>query len=224
MEKVEVKPIDASIVKAEEQQVAVLVNEANAFPALRSQEDYVLAGEIRSKLKGKIKFLEELRKSATGPLDTAKAVIMGWFKPVAARAEQGIEYLDELTIAYTEEQDRIAREAQAKLDEAARKEREKAEAKAKELEAKGKTEQAAAMQAKADAVIAPVIVASTPKVAGQAIKEVWYAEVTDFKALSDDYKIINQSLLDKTAQASKGKLNIPGVVFKSRKIVSGRSI
>lgn len=223
IERIDIKPIDASVVEAENKLVVILVNEANAFPALRNQADFILAGELRSKLKGKIKRLEEIRKSVTIPMDTAKAIIMGWFKPVAARAEQGIEYLDELTINYTEEQDRIAREAQAKLDEAARKEREKAEAKARELEAAGKTERAAAMQAKADAVIAPVVAPATPKIAGQAIKEMFYAEVTDFKALPDDYKIINQSLLDKTAQASKGKLNIPGVVFKSRKIVSGRS-
>jgi Xaa-Pro aminopeptidase len=224
VDRIDVKPIDASIVEAEEKQVVVLVSEANAFPALHTQADYLLAGELRSKLKGKIKRLEELRKSATVPLDTAKAIIMNWFKPVAARAEQGIEYLDELTIIYNEEQQRKAREAQAKADEEARKAREKAEAKARELEAQGKTEKAQAMQEKADSFVAPVIISTTPKVAGQAIKEVWYAEVTDFKALSDDYKLVNQSLLDKSAQASKGKLNIPGVVFKSRKIVSGRSI
>ena len=224
MEKIDIPSINASIVEAEDKQVAILVGEANAFPALRSEADYLLAGELRSKLKGKIKKLEELRKSATGPLDTAKSVIMNWFKPVAARAEQGIEYLDELTINYTEEQERKAREAQAKLDEAARKEREKAEAKARELEAKGKTEQAAAQLAKAEAVVAPVVAPSTPKIAGQAIKEMWYAEVTDFKALSDDYKLPNQSALDKLAQAMKGKVNITGVKFYSKKIVSGRSI
>jgi hypothetical protein len=223
IDRIDVKPIDASIVEAEDKQVAVLVSEANAFPALRNQDEYLLAGELRSKLKGKIKRLEELRKSATGPLDTAKSVIMNWFKPVSARAEQGIEYLDELTIKYTEEQDRIAREAQAKLDEAARKEREKAEAKARELEAKGKTEQAEAMRVKADNVIAPVVAPATPKISGQAIKEMWYAEVTDFKALSDDYKLPNQSALDKLAQAMKGKVNIAGVKFYSKKIVSGRS-
>ncbi len=223
METIKVEPIDARIVEAEDKQVAMLVGEANAFPALRNQDDYLLAGDLRSKLKGKIKRLDELRKSATTPLDTAKSVIMSWFKPVVARAEQGIEYLDELTISYTEEQDRIAREAQAKLDEAARKEREKAEAKARELEAKGKTEQAAAMQAKADAVVAPVVAPATPKVSGQAIKEMWYAEVVDFKVLSDDYKLPNQSALDKLAQAMKGKVNIAGVKFYSKKIVSGRS-
>ena len=223
IERIDVKPIDSSVVEAEEKQVVVLVGEANAFPVLRNEADYLLAGELRSKLKGKIKRLEEIRKSVTIPMDTAKAVIMSWFKPVTARAEQGIEYLDELTINYTEEQNRKAREAQAKLDEAARKEREKLEAKAKELEAQGKTERAAACLEKANNAIAPTVSIEAPKIAGQSIQEKWYAEVADFKALSDDYKLPDQSKLDKVAQATKGKINLPGVKFYSKKIVSGRS-
>ena len=223
IERVNVEPVDSSVVEAEDKLVAVLVSQANSFPALRTQADYIAAGDLRSQLKGKIKRLEELRKSVTVPMDTAKAIIMNWFKPVTARAEQGIEYLDELTITYTEEQNRKAEAAQAKLDEAARKEREKAEARARELEAQGKTERAAAMQAKADAVVAPVIALATPKIAGQSIQEKWYAEVTDFNALSNDYKVADQSKLDKVAGATKGKINIPGVKFYSKKIVSGRS-
>jgi hypothetical protein len=221
---VNVQPINASIVEAEDKLVAVLVNEANAFPALRNQADYLMAGELRSKLKGKVKRLEELRKSATGPLDTAKSVIMGWFKPVKDRADQGIEYLDELTINYEAEQERIAREAQAKAEEAARKEREKAEAKAKELEAQGRPEKAQAMQAKADAVVTPIIAPAIPKVAGQSTQAKWYAEVVNFSALPDDYKMVDQSKLDKVAQATKGQINISGVLFKSRKIVAGRAL
>jgi hypothetical protein len=211
------------VVEAEDKLVAVLVNEANAFPTLRSQADYIAAGDLRSKLKGKIKRLEELRKSVTVPMDTAKAIIMNWFKPVAARAEQGIEYLDELTITYANEQDRKAREAQAKADQEARLAREKAEARARELEAQGKTEKAAAMQAKADAVIAPVITAATPKIAGQSFRTVWEAKIVDFTKLPDSWKLPNQSMLDKHANNTKGMVAIPGVVFEHRQIVSGRS-
>lgn len=223
MEMIDVKPIDISIVKEVEKDTAIIVQEASAL-VIKTQADYSLAGTMRMKIKGKIKELDEKRKAITAPLDLAKKNIMALFNPIIAKLENGVEILDQGVIIYTEEQDRIAREAQAKADEEARKAREKAEAKAKELEAQGKTERAAAYQAKAEAVVAPVIIAATPKVTGQAIKEQWYAEVTNFKALSDDYKLPNQSSLDRVAQATKGKVNIPGVVFKSRKIVSGRSI
>ena len=223
METVDIKPIDVSIVKEVEKDTALIVQEASSL-VIKTQNDYELAGSLRMRIKGKIKELDEKRKSITAPLDLAKKNIMALFNPIIEKLNNGVEIIDQGVIIFSEEQDRRAREAQAKADEEARKAREKAEAKARELEAQGKTEKAAAAQAKADAVIAPVVVAAIHKVAGQAIKEVWYAEITDFKALSDDYKLPNQSLLDKTAQASKGKLNIPGIVFKSRKIVSGRSV
>jgi hypothetical protein len=222
METIDIKPIDISVVKEQEKDTQLIVQEATSL-VIRTQKDYEVAGGLRMKIKGKIKELDEKRKSITAPLDLAKKNIMALFNPIIDRLNNGVEILDQGVIIFTEEQDRIAREAQAKADEIARKEREKAETKAKELEAQGKTEKAAAYQAKADAVIAPVIIPATPKVAGQAIKDMWYAEVVDFKALSDDYKLPNQSALDKVAQATKGKVSITGVVFKVRKIVSGRS-
>lgn len=222
MDTVDIKPIDVSIVKQAEKDTQLIVREASAL-VIRTQNDFELAGTLRMKIKGKIKELDEKRKSITQPLDLAKKNIMALFNPIIESLTAGVGIIDKGVIVFTEEQDRKAREAQAKADEEARKAREKAEARARELEAQGKTEKAQAMQEKADAIIAPVIMAATPKVAGQAIKEVWYAEVTDFKALTDDYKLVDQSKLDKVAQATKGNISIPGVVFKSRKIVSGRA-
>jgi hypothetical protein len=223
METVDIKPIDVSIVKKEQKETELMVKEAQAI-IIKSQEDYIIAGDLRKKIKGKIKDLDEKRKSITAPLDLAKKNIMALFTPIIDMLNKGVENLDIGVIAYDEIQERKAREAQAKAEEEARKAREKAEARARELEAQGKTEKAQAMQEKADAIIAPIITTSTPKVSGQAIREIWYAEVVDFKALSDDYKLPNQSALDKVAQATKGKINLSGVKFYSRKIVSGRSI
>ena len=222
METVDIKPIDVSIIKEVEKDTQLMAQEASSL-VIRTQNDFELAGSMRMRIKGKIKELDEKRKSITVPLDMAKKNIMALFNPIIERLNNGIEILDQGVIIFSEEQDRKAREAQAKADQEARLAREKAEAKAKELEAQGKPERAASYQAKADAVIAPVIMAATPKVAGQGIQEKWYAEVIDFKALSDDYKLPNQSALDKLAQAMKGKINIAGVKFYSKKIVSGRS-
>ena len=222
METVDIKPIDVSIIKEVEKDTQLMAQEASSL-VIRTQNDFELAGSMRMRIKGKIKELDEKRKSITVPLDLAKKNIMALFNPIIERLNNGIEILDQGVIIFSEEQDRKAREAQAKADQEARLAREKAEAKAKELEAQGKPERAATFQAKADAVIAPVIMSATPKVAGQGIQEKWYAEVVDFKALSDDYKLPNQSALDKLAQAMKGKINIAGVKFYSKKIVSGRS-
>lgn len=222
MEKLTLEPIDVSAVKEAEQETQVIVKEAQAL-VIKTPKDYEIAGSMRAKIKGRIKNLDEKRKAITQPLDLAKKNIMALFNPVIERLNNCIEIIDAGTLIYNEEQDRIAQEAQAKADEEARKAREKAEARAKELEAQGKTEKAQVMQEKANGIIAPVITPAVPKVAGQAIKTYWYAEVVDFKVLPDEYKLPNQSALDKVAQATQGKLNISGVVFKSRKGVSGRS-
>lgn len=223
MEEIKVPTIDVSSVKQTEKETQLIIKEAQGI-VIKTQNDYLVAGELRKRIKGKIKEIDERRKSLTIPLDTVKKNIMAMFNPMLELLEKGVANIDKGVIIYTEEQDRKAREAQAKADEEARKAREKAEARAKELEAQGKTERAEAMQAKADNIIAPVITISAPKIAGQAIKEMWYAEVVDFKVLSDDYKLPNQQALDKMAQSTKGKINIAGVKFYSKKIVSGRSI
>jgi len=223
MEAIKINPIDVSVVETENKAVAVLATEAERL-MIKTQDDFSAAGELRKRAKGKIKQLEEIRKGITVPLDNAKAAVMALFKPPTEKLNEIIGKVDTLTIAYTDEQDRIAREAQAKAEEEARKAREKAEAKAKEFEAKGNGKKAEEWKEKAETVVAPVITAATPKVAGQFIQERWYAEVIDFKALSDDYKIVDQSKLDKVAQATKGKINITGVKFYSKKIVSGRSM
>jgi len=222
METINIKPIDISIVKQTEKETAIIVKEAQAI-IVRTPSDYELAGILRMRLKGKIKELDERRKSITQPLDLAKKNIMALFNPIIDRLNEGVIVVDKATLAFEEEQERKAREAQAKAEEEARKAREKAEAKAKELEAQGKTEKAAAYQEKAEAIVAPVITANIPKVDGQGTRDVWHAEVIDFKKLPDSWKLPNQSALDKHAQNTKGKASIPGVIFKMEKVRIGRS-
>ena len=222
MQTIQIEPIDISTIKDAEKETRLIVQEAQAL-TIKTQEDYTLAGNIRMKLKGKIKELDNRRKSITVPLDEAKKRIMALFTPLIDFLNKGVNNLDSGMITYTDIQERLAREAQAKAEEQARKERERAEAKAREFEAKGKEEKAQQWQEKAESVIAPVISADIPKVAGQGIKTLWYAEVTSFKDLPDEYKLINQSALDKVGQATQGRATIPGAIFKSRKSVAGRS-
>jgi len=222
MQTIQIEPIDISTIKDAEKETQLIVQEAQAL-TIKTQEDYTLAGNIRMKLKGKIKELDNRRKSITVPLDEAKKRIMALFTPLIDFLNKGVNNLDSGMITYTDIQERLAREAQAKAEEQARKERERAEAKAREFEAKGKEEKAQQWQEKAESVIAPVISADIPKVAGQGIKTLWYAEVTSFKDLPDEYKLINQSALDKVGQATQGRAIIPGTIFKSRKSVAGRS-
>ena len=222
METINIKPITADIVDAESKAVAVLDQEAGAL-AIKTPDDYQAAGELRSRLKGKIKRLDEMRKSAVDPLNTAVKVINGWFKTPAEKLTNAVARVDSLTIAYDDEQQRRAQEEQARLNAKAEKERLAAEAKAKEFADKGKTGKQDEWLEKASTIVAPVVEAAVPKVGGQGIRIQWYGEVVDFKALPDEYKLPNMSAIDKVAGALKDKTAIAGVVIRSRKIVSGRS-
>jgi hypothetical protein len=222
METIDVKPIDVSIIKEVEKDTQLMTQEASAL-VIRTQKDFETAGSLRMKIKGKIKELDEKRKSITVPLDIAKKNIMALFNPIIDRLNNGIEIIDQGVIIFSDEQDRKARELQAKADQEARLAREKAEARARELEAQGKTERAQAMQAKADAVIAPVIIPATPKVAGQGIREIWDFEIVESSLIPRQYLIPDDAMIRKIANATKGKLDIPGIKIVSRKIVSGKS-
>ncbi|MFZ2602725.1 MAG: hypothetical protein WAX79_01840 [Candidatus Omnitrophota bacterium] len=114
MEEVKLQPVNQSIVEAENKLIVVLVEEVNNL-SIKSQSDYDCAGELRIKIKTKIKKLDELRKSATVPLDNAKTIIMGWFKPLGERLTIADRILETGRLTYSREQERIRAEAEEKL-------------------------------------------------------------------------------------------------------------
>ena len=135
-------------------------------------------------------------------------------------------------VTFQREQERQAREQQAKLDEAARKEREKLEAQAAKAEAKGKTERAEELRTRAETVPAPVVQIETPKVAGISTRETWKATVTDFRALlvgviegkvPEGAVMANDSFLNAQARLQKSALKYPGVSVEAVQTMSSRS-
>lgn len=244
---IEVKPIKPE--EIEKQGVAIAKSLAFAGQlTIKSQQTYEKAADFLKEIKAKAKELEGERKKITGPIDIAKAAVQALFrKPQVMLEEAEAEVKRKMTL-YEQEQEEIRRKEQDRLDKIAAEERakkekqerewrEKEEAKrreAEELERAGKAEEArkareAADKAAAKAddrafesqnVIAPLAAPKVDKVAGISYREVWYAEVTDFKALPDEYKIANESMINKFATATKGKVPLAGVVFKSKKVLA----
>jgi len=152
-------------------------------------------------------------------------------------------------LGFQQEQERIRREEQARLDELARKERERLEARAAKAEEKGKAEKAEELRNQAATVPAPVVQIETPKVAGTSIRTTYYAYVKDFPALLDaaaggrrfkttKYEgqerrrgksvpvsavISNESFLNAQAKLQKTALNYPGVEAHSELSMSIRA-
>ena len=209
-------------------QVPAIANEAQTALSdarkikIENQEQYSLAQEIRKKINSRIKELEEKRKSITAPLDEAKKNVMDLFRAPITAYTEAKDITDTLLIAYDQEQENKRREEQAKLEREAEKKRQEALQKAEAARAAGKEAQAEKYEQKAEQTVAPVIAATAAKVEGVSYRTIWRAEVVDFKTLPDEYKVVNQSALDKVAMAMKGALKIPGVEFKSEKVVASR--
>ena len=150
-----------------------------------------------------------------------------------------------------EEQRRLeekARREREALEAKARKEREEADAVAREIQCRADEARAAGdlaelvklrnqtdklmekseakiqdLHRKVDLTFAPKVEAYIPPVVGQSSRTVWKARVVDAKLVPDEYKVVDIAMLDKLAQATKGKVPVAGVEFYSEQIMSARA-
>ena len=121
---IDVKPIDVSIASEEEKQSVVAYNEAVSIE-IKDQAIYEKAGELRSRIRSRLKWFEDARKSITQPLDQAKKAVMDLFRSPTQRYEQALEAIDRAMIRYDDDQekkrkaeeDRLAREAEKAYNE-----------------------------------------------------------------------------------------------------------
>lgn len=172
---------------------------------------YEEGASVLRRIKAGQKRLEELRTAITGPLNAALRAVNDLFRTPGTELDNAERAVKREMTAFQTEQERLAREEQRKLDEAAQRERDRlaAEQRQKEQEAEqlrqqaeaarnaGNTAEAAKLETKAerkedraadlgsraDTIVAPVITREPPKVAGVATREIWKAECTDLMAL-----------------------------------------
>lgn len=141
--------------------------------------------------------------------------------------EQGRAILKPKMAEWQWEQERIRQEAERKAQEAARKAAEESALQAAlAAEQAGEKEVAEAIMAEPVAAPTVVIAKTTPKVA-TTFRTVWFAEVTDLKALckaiaegKQPIALIepNMVALNKMATALKSNMAIPGIVARSKTV------
>jgi len=180
-----------------------------------NDQQYSGTADMLKSIKAKINTLETKRKDITSPMDSAKKAVMDLFRPALEKLEGAERMLKNKMMDYQHELDRKASAAQALLDEQARKDRAKLEARAEKAAAKGDTDKADDLQAQATAVVAPVVEAAKPKVAGVNTVTRWKFRIKDDKLIPREYLIPNEKVLQALATSSKGSLAIPGVEFYS---------
>lgn len=197
-----------------------------------SPEMMTAAADELKKIKAKSKDLENRRMAMTRPLDDTKKQIMDLFRQPLQFLADAESLIKRGMLSYQNEQERIRRAEQARLDEIARKERERLEKRAQAAEAKGQTEKAEALHEQAETVPVPVVAHAAPRVDGISTRETWSAEVTDMRALlqgvldgkvPDVAVIADMKVLNAQARALKGAMNYPGVKAVSEKVVSARA-
>lgn len=150
-------------------------------------------------------------------------------KKHAEPVEEAKRLIKSKRIIYVDEQERIRKELEAKLQAEARKQAEEAQLRdAIIAEAEGRAIEAEAILN--ESTLCPVvsIANSTPKAGvGGAIREIWSAEVYDLGALVSAIQqgvasigLIepNQTALNQLARALHENMNVPGVRAKSQKV------
>lgn len=190
---------------------------AQAEITVVDQVTYAAANDLIARLQGVRKevvarFADPKKKAAE-----AHKAVCELEKSFLAPVDEKIRLLKTSTTNwYAAEQRRIAAEEERK-----RKEAEELAALSAEAESSGDI--ATAAEAVAAAAIAQATVTVMPKVAGTSMREVWKAVVVDVSQLPREYMIVNQSMLDKMAQATKGAVPIPGVRFEKTYVNATRA-
>ena len=196
---------------------------------ISNQGDYEVASTVLSEVKSRYKELDAQRKEITKPIDAAKKAVMDLFKTPLELLEKAESKIKGLMIGYTNEQERKAREEQARLqrlaDAEAAKQKKILEEKIARAEASGKTEKAEELQMQKETItpiVAPIIAPQIETPKGVSYREQWSAEIIDEKLIPREYLIVNLQALNKIAAATKGTISVPGVRFVSTKILASR--
>ena len=193
--------------------------------------DYTTAAEWLKQVKGKQKELKALRETVTKPLNAALRAARDLFNEPESVLMDAEDFLKHAMSEYNAEQERLRKEEQCALDEAAERERRQLQAEAVNAARRGDADEAAHLADRAAMVVAPVIPHEAPRVAGIAQRELWRAEVTDLRALvlavaSGSVPLAaltaNSTFLNGQARALREELRYPGVrAIPERSIAAG---
>lgn len=186
---------------------------------ITTDEQYETSNQLSRDVAKRIKSLDETRKSITKPIDEAKEKVMDLFRPVREKLIAFDKQLKSNILVYHNilEKKRLAEE------ERLRKEQERKAAELRKRAAQVKTEsKQEELEERAEEVENIVPIVPPRKSAGVHFKTIWKYKVVDFKALPDEYKITNETMLGNIARSTKGTLPIPGVKFYSEKTMGRR--
>jgi hypothetical protein len=164
---------------------------------VETNQQYSLAGDQLKAIKAAQKLLEAKKKKLLDPLKAAVKAVKDLFEGPELELDQAEGLYKRAMITYADEQERIRREEQARLDRLAREEQQRKDEQARKTAAEaeaarqaGNDKKAEKLEAKAEkladvaaSIVAPQVQRAAPKASGIAQAEYWSAVVVDFEQL-----------------------------------------
>jgi len=218
------------VVKA---QVTGLVTVAQSY-TVKSQEHLDLAGQELIRIKTVRKQVDEVFDPVITKAHAAHKEALASKKKLTDPLDTAEKQIKAAISTYTLEQERKAREEQARLraeaEERARKERERLESQALKAMDKGQEEKAEALIEKAESVqvMTPIAAPTYHAPSGISTRKTWKARVTDESKVPAYYagvliRPVDGAALNRIAVMTKGPSSIPGVEFYEDSVVSART-
>lgn len=183
-----------------------LVLKATSFKIEKS-EQMEEAADILSMIKDAGKELEKARKEAVRPLNDEVKLINDSYKPLTQSLADSEKAVKSKILDFQREQERIAREARERLEEQRR----------KEAEANTPPEP---MLIEPE-IPQPVTKSATGSFGKVSTKKVWKFRLTDFAAVPDEFKILDEVAVRKAMNADSSQL-IPGIEFYQEEVIASR--
>ena len=209
------------IARQEETKAQEFLTLANAAEVTNQVQNEAGAAFLKT-IKGFFATNETARKNLVTPLNNHVKWINGQFKPsndVALRAEAVIK---KKLADYELKRRQIAAQEEARLRDAADKQRQKDLDAATKLEAAGKHQQAEAKREKAEMAPTPAVM-EAPPIKGLSFSEEITIEIVDSKLVPFEYWLIDRAKVLAYAKATNGEIEIPGVrILKGIGVASGK--
>ena len=225
---IKVEPISTEVAIRAQQEAPAMLKQAEAV-VIMNQSQYEGANNVLKAVKDKYKDLDTKRKDITKPLDLAKRGLMDLFRTPLEILSKAESIIKRAMISYADEQDRLRREEQRKLELKAKAEedrkRKDLEDRAKKWADKGKAEKADELldQAEDVHVDAQVVASNTEQPKGVSYQEIWKFKIIDVNKIPREYMMPDEIKLRKMANAMKGAIPVAGIEFYSEKILKSRN-
>lgn len=194
--------------------------------AITTREECETAAGVLAEIKGQARNLEDRRKEITGPLDDAKKRIMDLFRAPAAALAEAERAIKAAIGKFHEDQERIRIEQERAQRELQQREQERLRKLAAKAEERGDTAKAEEFAAKEQQVASfqPTGLAEgTAGIQGMSIRKNWTFRITDEAKIPREYLIPNETMIGKFAQATKGKVQLPGIEIYEETSIASRS-